>query len=1189
MTRRQVDTMKSTEKELLFTEKQRLIALHEMFHKIKEYEKEEQLSELFLKVMKEEYAIAFCGHFSAGKSSLINALSNTGILPASPIPTSANIVKMKKGTPKAIVHLKSKEVVTFKHPYDVEEIKTLCKDAELVDAIEIFYESEKNEANNIAFYDTPGIDSTDPAHKKATENVIHLADLIFYVMDYNHILSETNIEFIKSLHEKGKSLRLIINQIDKHQEKELTFTSFRENVFDTFKAFGINKEQIFFTSVKSPAIQHNDLSALVAYIKKIELNKDRLLVEETNRQLRYFVTEFIETNEKVKMDLQAIEEKLEHLYSEQKKLYSKKSESEQNKKEKEESIRSQFLKIIESAQLMPYETREKAGLFIEAAKKDFRVGLFFSKQKTELERKHRKNAFQEKLQESVDAHINWHAQNFINTLQKEFNNEMPQWKPISLRDEILYSFVQSGLSSQGQGLLNYCDNIAGEVKKIARQQISDCILYAVSLMNDENEEVSAIHQNKEEQINKDIAVLRNEKENAVIWAKNKNEMINIVSGNKQPVFAVDDFEKKIKSQFNEISVEEFKRRFSEKTENLTYESETVLDGGGLKIKEEGFTSSLIEETDKLYKKAALLKPLSGFSHLADEMNMLAERLEKRSFSTVLFGAFSAGKSSFANALFGESILPSSPNPTTAAINEIRKPDEKNEHGSVIIEMKTEQEVLNEINSILQTNHNDLSFLNELIIEEKNDYKHLEAFVEGFQESYQQLGKSIETGMSEIRSFAAVESKACYVKKIRIFYSCPLTEKGLVLVDTPGANSIHSRHTEVAFEYMKQADIIIYLTYFNHAFSYADREFLIQLGRIKDTFTSDKMFFAINASDLADSEEDKMDVVNHVKGNLQTFGIRNPRLFSVSSKNELSEPGHKNSGFDLFTKSLFHYVENDLEQAMINSAEASQNHAKNVVRNMISETEQRLQQEDDYLQAVQQRENTLIDLCRKNITLSKKQFDQERKELLFYIKQRVLIRYHDFYKETIHPAAVQSSKAELQECISELYAKLAHDLHQEFRACSLRLDKWIQRNLNDIEKKVITSAKEYQVSLQEPVEESSMYYTPLLSFKFNESVDQVHKEWVSYFKNAKQFFEQGGSNDLKNDLAKRIEPEVEQWIVTADKVLKQHYMIIIDKAEDYSKENILNQITMYFDELKKPGDLEARISAMQKCLNKMEQL
>ncbi|WP_226534781.1 dynamin family protein [Fictibacillus halophilus] len=1176
--------MKSTEKELLYSEKQRLIALYEKFDEIKEFERAEQISELFLKVAEEEYAIAFCGHFSAGKSSLINALSNTGILPASPIPTSANIVKMKQGEPKAVVHLKNKEVVTFNHPYNVEEIKTLCKDAELVDAIELFYDSEENNAANIAFYDTPGIDSTDPAHKKATENVIHLADVIFYVMDYNHILSETNIEFIKSLNEKGKSIRLIINQIDKHQEEELSFHSFKENVFEAFKAYGINKEQIFFTSVRSPELPSNDLSALVAYIKKIEINKDHLLLEETNRQLRYFVTEFVEQNENNKLNLDAIDEKLALLYNEKEKHHSLISDTEQTNKEKEENIRDQFVKIIESAQLMPYETREKAGLFIEGAKKDFKVGLFFSKQKTEHERNQRKNAFQEKLQESIDAHINWHAQNYLNSLQKEFQTDFPQWETIRLKDETLYSHVQSGLSSQGQGLINYCDSIAGEVKKKARQQMSDFISFAISQIKEKNNKVFALYQKKAERMNQEISALEKEKEEAVIWVEKKKELVSIVRSEDSFVFPVKEYEEKFKSQYNEISVAEFKSKFDKKSEDNIVKAEQIH--SEVQKNENERSSTIQDETANLYKTAALLKPLSGFSNIADEMDQLADRLKKRSFSTVLFGAFSAGKSSFANALFGEAILPSSPNPTTAAINEIRKPDEGNEHGTVTIEMKSELEVLNEINTLLQANYGDLSLLQEASREEFKDNRHVGAFLEGYQDSKGQLGTQIKADMSEIRNFAAVESKACYVRKITIYYSCPLTEKGLVLVDTPGANSIHSRHTEVAFEYMKQADIIIYLTYFNHAFSYADREFLIQLGRIKDTFASDKMFFAINASDLANSEEDKMDVVNHVKGNLQTFGIRNPRLFSVSSKNELSQPGHRESGFGLFTESLFHYVENDLEQAMINSALASQIHARNVVHNMLSETELRLKQEDEYLNAVQRRENSLVEYCSKNIFLVKKQFDQEQKELLFYVKQRVLIRYHDFYKETIHPAAVRSSKAELNACISELYDKLAHDLHQEFRASSLRLDKWIQKNINDKEKKMIEKAEEIQISLKVPSENTELYFTPSLSSKFNESAGRDNKEWLSYFKNAKQFFEQGGSNDLKNDLAKQVETEVEQWIADAEKALEQHYTSVIAKAELHSKEDFLDQITGYFNELKKPGDLEARIIELKNCLNKI---
>ena len=64
--------------------------------------------------------------------------------------------------------------------------------------------------------DTPGIDSADDAHRIATESAIHLADLIFYVMDYNHVQSELNFMFTKELTEAGKEVYLVINQIDKH-------------------------------------------------------------------------------------------------------------------------------------------------------------------------------------------------------------------------------------------------------------------------------------------------------------------------------------------------------------------------------------------------------------------------------------------------------------------------------------------------------------------------------------------------------------------------------------------------------------------------------------------------------------------------------------------------------------------------------------------------------------------------------------------------------------------------------------------------------------------------------------------------------------------------------------------------------------------------------------------------------------
>lgn len=1176
--------MKSTEKELLYTEKQRLIGLYEVFHKLKKQKEEEQLSKLFLKVAKEEFAIAFCGHFSAGKSSLINALSNTGILPSSPIPTSANIVKMIKGDQKAVVQLKNKEIVTFEHPYDVNEIKALCKDSDLVESIEIYYES-KDEDINIAYYDTPGIDSTDPAHKKATEDVIYLADLIFYVMDYNHILSETNIGFIQSLIARGKAVRLIVNQIDKHREEEINFHSFKENVFKAFQSFGIPKEDIFFTSVKNPSFSHNDLPALIAYIKKIEMNKDAMLLKQVNNQLQYFVKDFIEKNEEDKLSFDKVNQKINSLIDKKNELLLVTEKKEQAKKEREESIRSHFIKMIDSAQLMPYETREKAGLFIESAKKDFKVGLFFSKHKTEQERNQRTIAFQETLQQSIDAQINWHAQNYMNALQKEIDSELPDWQPVEAKKETLYSFAQSGLSSQGQGLLNYCNSISSEIKRIARHQMSEIIAAVMSMLDRMNEEELLNIQRTSKQYEKEIVLLMDEKEKAADWEDQKLELHRILSSVQPHHFSIDEFERKFRSEYHTILVEEFKSRFEDQSRS---EDSTVVT---LPEIEEARTlpktTSLQNETERLSKTTALLKPLSGLSYLAEEMDQLRERLDQRSFTMVLFGAFSAGKSSFANALFGEQILPSSPNPTTAAINEIRKPVQNYKHGTIVIEMKTKQEIVDEVNLLLETKSDDLKVLESDTKGEKNEK--IQSYIAGFNWANQHLGKLVHSDLSEIGKYAADETKACFIKKITIYYSCPLTDKGLVLVDTPGANSIHSRHTEVAFEYMKHADIIIYLTYFNHAFSYADREFLIQLGRIKDTFTSDKMFFAINASDLAENEEDERDVVLHVKNNLQTFGIRNPRLFPLSSKNELLHPERRNSGFDKFTESLFHYIEHDLESAMIRSAQSSINHAKAMIENIMIETEQRIEKEDEYLETLHQRERFLLEYCSNHVSFSKKHFYQEQKELLYYIRQRVLIRYHDFYKETIHPAAVQSSKSALQACIKELFSKVLHDLHQEFRACSLRLDKWIQKSIKEKEDRMISEARDKGVSLQETEDFSSLFKTPTFSLSFVSKQDTDYKEWLSYFKTPKQFFEQSGSNDLKNALVVEIEKEVEHWLSEADNELSNHYETAIDAAIGYSKSQLTDQILVYFEELKKPGDLEGRIQQLQKGLKQLEQI
>ncbi|WP_186819795.1 dynamin family protein, partial [Bacillus tropicus] len=163
--------------------------------------------------------------------------------------------------------------------------------------------------------------------------------------------------------------------------------------------------------------------------------------------------------------------------------------------------------------------------------------------------------------------------------------------------------------------------------------------------------------------------------------------------------------------------------------------------------------------------------------------------------------------------------------------------------------------------------------------------------------------------------AAEEKTACCVKEVTVYYDSPLTQKGITIVDTPGASSINKRHTELAFQYIKDADAFFYMTYYQHSFSKGDRSFLKKLGLVKESFGMDKMFFVINAADLAKTESELETVKDYVRSELSKEGINRPKLYHVSSKEELA--GKKATFYNRFSDvrtGLEHFIEEDVMRA-----------------------------------------------------------------------------------------------------------------------------------------------------------------------------------------------------------------------------------------------------------------------------------
>src|SRR5699024_7491482 len=94
-----------------------------------------------------------------------------------------------------------------------------------------------------------------------------------------------------------------------------------------------------------------------------------------------------------------------------------------------------------------------------------------------------------------------------------------------------------------------------------------------------------------------------------------------------------------------------------------------------------------------------LLDVDGFNTIVRDLKEKKHRLENRQLTIALFGAFSAGKSSFSNALFGEQVLPVSPNPTTAVISRINPITDNYKHGTVVIQLKDDATLTEDLKAI----------------------------------------------------------------------------------------------------------------------------------------------------------------------------------------------------------------------------------------------------------------------------------------------------------------------------------------------------------------------------------------------------------------------------------------------------------------------------------------------------------
>ena len=1187
-----------------------LLSLYRTFTEAGDALHARQAFNLIKKYQDQRFDVCFCGHFSAGKSSLLNELMYEELLPTSPIPTSANLVSISHGSPQIQIVFWNGDLKTYTPPYDLTAIKQLAKNGEAVSEIRI--QTNAGFPPHWGLMDTPGIDSTDPAHQAATEEAVQLSDVIFYVADYNHMQAADNFHFLKSVQALKKPFHIIVTQMDKHNETEISLEDYKHKVMEGLHSWQLYPSSIHYVSIVDQGMPHNDLGQLKQLL--FDLQKDSqpvksvplpLLEDLIERHKHWWQSRHedkIQENETKLQDVNkaSLQSDYEHLESEMTALNHLKAHW-------FEDVQAEVVRTIKSAILMPYETREAARSFLEANQSQFKTGLFTTKKKVEAIRSERLQLFYKQLNE----HIKILKHQTIDTLTKSIeqligkNEEVrnvAQSLSYTIEPADLVKWVHKGASFNSDYVLQYTNDVTEHIKQAIRLSSQE-LLKALSKRIDEELE------NKQRRVSHDFNQLKDQYKALNELNTINDQKLNYYDGLDKMLekegLLTEDVASELANDISAIQVwtinllptshqQDHLDDIDTDSKELDSTVEESMDTDSQSSTQfEHYDGTNIEKWQHIFQDSAKnLKQVDGFQDIISSLETKAYRLQHQRFTIALFGAFSAGKSSFANALLGKKVLPVSPHPTTATINRILPVDDEHLHETAEIELKKENDILLEINDALKpfkksiTHFDELSpLLEELSDEESERVTFLKAAAAGWAPLVSYFGQTLTVSLKEAQAFISTETKACFVERANLYYDCNLTQQGIILVDTPGADSINARHTEAAFHYIKSADAILYVSYYNHAFSRADEEFLIQLGRVKDAFELDKMFFLVNAIDLAQSEEDLMDVKEYVKDRLLTFGIRNPRLYGVSSKlallaHEEKDPSEakilsKHSGMASFYKDWMDYIQNDLKGHLVVQGIKEIEQAKRLIKDILKTASLNEEDRQHLRETIQIEYQQGLNKVDKKYDTYLSRLSADIDEYYLYVKKRVIQRFIDEFTRFFNPAVLQrgqsgSKKAILSQCLEELLEFLSFDLDQENRATFIRVEAKMNQLIKQKQELLTATLEKLSTSWWIPEREKLEWESAPIAASLKD-VDKTHFESVfKFYKNPKQFFEGNGQKQFRQAL----EVELSQ---------------VIDQITEENKEKTIQHYQEQWEKQVCEIDAEHQASLMKQCQQKLDAL
>lgn len=199
----------------------------------------------------------------------------------------------------------------------------------------------------------------------------------------------------------------------------------------------------------------------------------------------------------------------------------------------------------------------------------------------------------------------------------------------------------------------------------------------------------------------------------------------------------------------------------------------------------------IQQLKQIAESYQLEQPLQACTEVLLDM-------ERDTYTFIVVGEFSTGKSSFINALIGESIIPTGITPTTSTINVIQDGE-----SSITIHYLDGR------------------------VERVNDVSILKNF--------------IASKLSDVES----------INYIDVFQPLELLKDRVMIIDTPGLNDVNELRSDITYQYIPRADVVFFLLDCRTPLRKSEYEFLTETLVAKGL---ERIVFIVNFADDVDEAE-----------------------------------------------------------------------------------------------------------------------------------------------------------------------------------------------------------------------------------------------------------------------------------------------------------------------------------------------